>query len=700
MTVRRSSRTGSDKGAEAPDLYDTKYYINRELSWLEFNRRCLEEAQDTTNPLLERAKFLAICYGNLDEFYMIRVPGIISKTAIPGPDYSNVNYGTLMEKVSGIVQGLVSDYSECWNGLIGELAASDIHINKVDELTPDQQAWVAGFYKQRVHPLLTPLALDVSHPFPFISNNSLNIAVRMYDKNHDQLYARVKVPVGTLPRFVRVPSTKGEQYVMLEDILEKHISSLFPGLDVVGAYTFRVTRNADVKVTIDEACDFMAAVEESLEDRDIGFPVRMAVERSMPTDMVRLFARNLKITDLQVHRTDIIGLGDLWELVGLDRPKLKEKPFEPYMPPELAEGMDMFQAIRDRDWILYHPYESFSAIVRFVNESAEDPYVQSIKICLYRIGKDPSLIKALMRAKENGKTVSVLMELRAKFDESNNILWAREMEKIGVHVVYGPVNLKVHSKLLQIVRLEGDRLVRYTHMSSGNYNTSSAKQYGDISFLTSNPEIGEDVGELFNALTGYFGPRMYTHLLVAPLTLKSSLIQKIEREIDVCKATGSGYIAFKANGLIDSDIIATLYKASIAGVRIDLNIRGLCCLRPGIPGVSENIRVTSIVDRFLEHSRIYYFENGGDPEMYMGSSDMMPRNLLARVEVLFPVLDKDMLVRIRDDILKIHLADNVKARILQPDGTYRMVERAPGEKKLRSQKWFIDHRGCWHGPGE
>ena len=519
----------------------------------------------------------------------------------------------------------------------------------------------------------------------------------MYDKNRDQLYARVKVPVGPLPRFVRVPSTKGEQYVMLEDILEKHISSLFPGLDVVGAYTFRVTRNADVKVTIDEACDFMTAVEESLEDRDIGFPVRMAVERSMPTDMVRLFARNLKISDLQVHRTDIVGLGDLWELVGLDRPKLKEKPFEPYMPPELAEGMDMFQALRDRDWILYHPYESFSAVVRLVNESAEDPYVQSIKICLYRIGKDPSLVKALMRAKENGKTVSVLMELRAKFDESNNILWAREMEKIGVHVVYGPVNLKVHSKLLQIVRLEGERLVRYTHMSSGNYNTSSAKQYGDISFLTSNPEIGEDVGELFNALTGYFGPRMYTRLLVAPLTLKDSLIRKIEREIDVCRNTGQGYIAMKANGLIDADIIATLYKASNAGVRIDLNIRGLCCLRPGIPGVSDNIRVTSIVDRFLEHSRIYYFENGGEPEMYMGSSDMMPRNLLARVEVLFPVLDRDMLVRIREDILKIHLADNVKARVLQPDGTYRLIERSHGEKKLRSQKWFIDHRGCWHG---
>lgn len=691
---------GAGEADGEPDLYDSKYYINRELSWLEFNRRCLEEAKDDTNPLLERVKFLAICYGNMDEFYMIRVPGIISKTPIPGPDYLTVNYNSLMEQVSKTVQGLVYEYSDCWRELKDELSGYGIRISKVEDLSPDQQAWVAGYYKQRVHPLLTPLALDVSHPFPFISNNSLNIAVRMYDKSRDQLFARVKVPVGVLPRFVRVPSSKGEQYVLLEDIMENHISSLFPGLDVVGAYMFRVTRNADVKVTIDEACDFMTAVEESLEDRDVGFPVRMAVERSMPPDMVKLFARNLNLTDLQVHRTDAISLGDLWELVGLDHPKLKDRPFEPYTPPELAEGMDIYEAIKDRDWILFHPYESFQTIVRFVAVSAEDPNVQSIKICLYRIGKDPSLVKALMRAKENGKTVSVLMELRAKFDESNNIQWARQMETIGIHVVYGPVNLKVHSKLLQVVRLEGDRLVRYTHMSSGNYNTSTAKQYGDISFLTANPEIGEDVGELFNALTGYFGPRMYTHLLVAPLTLKSSLIDKIEREIEVCRRTGSGYIAMKANGLIDSDIIATLYKASRAGVRVDLNIRGLCCLRPGIPGVSENIRVTSIVDRFLEHSRIYYFENGGHPEMYMGSSDMMPRNLLARVEVLFPVLDRGMMDRIRDDILRIHLNDNVKARELLPDGTYRLVGRAEGEKKLRSQKWFLDHRGCWHGAEE
>ena len=683
--------------AQTPDLYDEKYYINRELSWLEFNRRCLSEAMDPSNPLLERVKFLAICYGNMDEFFMIRVPGILAKTPIPGPDYLTVNYSVLMERISETVQELVQQYGACWNELKAELETEGICIRKVAELSPDQQAWASQFYRERVHPLLTPLALDVSHPFPFISNNSLNIAVRMFDRNHDHLYARVKVPVGPLPRFVQVPSPSGLTFVMLEDIIETHISALFPGLDVDGAYMFRVTRNADVKVTIDEACDFMTAVEESLEDRDVGVPVRMVAEGTMPIEMVKLFSRNLNLTGVQVHRTDAIMLVDLWQLVGLDFPKLKDKPFEPYTPPELAEGMDIYEAIKSRDWILYHPYESFSTVVRFVAASAEDPNVQSIKICLYRIGKDPSIVKALMRARENGKTVSVLMELRAKFDESNNILWARELEKMGVHVVYGPVDLKVHSKLLQVVRLEGSRLVRYTHMSSGNYNTSTAKQYGDISFLTANPEIGEDVGELFNALTGYFGPRMYNHLLVAPLTLKSSLIKKIEREIDVHKVTGNGYIAMKANGLIDSDIIASLYKASIAGVRVDLNIRGLCCLRPGIAGVSENIRVTSIVDRFLEHARIYYFENGGNPEMYMGSSDMMPRNLLARVEVLFPVLDREMMAQIRDNILRVHLSDNVKARVLQPDGTYVLTQRGPDEKKLRSQKWLIDHRGVWHG---
>ena len=681
------------------DLYDEKYYINRELSWLEFNRRCLQQAQDSSNPILERVKFIAICCGNMDEFFMIRVPGLMSKVPLLGPDYLGITRNSLLESISSTVQDLVTGYTRCWYDVKEELSKAGIAISKVEELVTDQRAWVAWFYKERIHPLLTPLALDVSHPFPFISNNSLNIAVKLSDSK-GIYYARVKVPSGVLPRFIEVPSNKGTKLVMLEDIIENHISSLFPDKEIEGAYTFRVTRNADVKVTIDEACDFMTSVEDAIEDRGIGFPVRMVVESTMPDDMMRLFAKNLQLSDLQVHKSDFVMLVDLWQIAGMNYPKLKYKMFEPYTPPELSEGMDIFAEIKKKDWILFHPYESFGTIVRFVSTAAEDPTVQSIKICLYRIGKDPSLVRALIRARENGKTVSVLMELRAKFDETNNIRWARELEKIGVHVVFGPLDLKVHSKLLQVVRLEGSKLVRYTHMSSGNYNTSTAKQYSDISFLTANPEIGEDVGELFNALTGFFGARMYKHLLVAPLTLKDSLISKIDREIRVHKERGGGYIAMKANGLIDSDIIASLYRASMAGVRVDLNIRGLCCLRPGVPGVSENIRVTSIVDVFLEHSRIYYFENGGKPEMYMGSSDMMPRNLLARVEVLFPVLDKDMLESIRENILKVHLADNVKARVLTPDGSYVPVERGPDEKKVRSQEWFIKHRGVWHGPVE
>ena len=684
------------KNSDSKGLLNEKYYLNRELSWLEFNRRCLAEAEDPTNPLLERVKFLAICYGNMDEFFMIRVPGMLSRTPIPGPDYS-IPFDELMGCISGTVQELVDEYGECWSQLKGELAQNGIYILKVDQLNPDQGAWVKRFYKERVHPLLTPLALDVSHPFPFISNNALNVAVKLRDKDGDIMYARVKVPLRILSRFVKVPSAVGDTFVLLEDILENNISSLFPGLDILDAHVFRVTRNADVKVTIDEACDFMSAVEESIEDRDVGFPVRMVVEDTMPRDMIRLFGKNLKLDPIQIHSTDAIRLVDLWELYNLNRPKLKYKKFDPYTPPELSEGMDLFEAIKSRDWFLFHPYESFSTIVRLVSDAADDPNVMSIKICLYRIGNDPSLIRSLIRARENGKTVSVLMELRAKFDETNNIKWARQLESIGVHVVYGPLDLKVHSKLLQIVRLEGEKLVRYTHMSSGNYNTSTAKQYGDISFLTADQEIGEDVGELFNALTGFFGPRIYNHLLVAPLTLKKTLIAKIDREAENHKKNGNGYIAMKANGLIDSDIISALYRASIAGVRIDLNIRGLCCLKPGIPGVSENIRVTSIVDRFLEHSRIYYFENNGDSEMYMGSSDMMPRNLLARVEVLFPVRDPRIMSNIRDRILRMHLSDNTKSWLLNPDGSYTKVTVAEGEPRIRSQEWFIENRGLWHG---
>ncbi|MDR3075017.1 MAG: polyphosphate kinase 1 [Candidatus Methanoplasma sp.] len=687
--------------ADDIDLYDHSLYINRELSWLEFNRRCLAEAGDPNVPLLERVKFLAIAYGNMDEFFMIRVPGLLQKEESSslmaiGPDvYRDTK--ALMSEINVSVDSLVDGYEECWSNLRKELFGSNIRIRDIDSLSDAQKEWVKEYYRERVHPLLTPLALDISHPFPFISSNSLNVAVRIENKGESK-YARVKVPVGILPRFVSIESeSPGTDFVQLEDIVKSNINALFPGMNVAGAYIFRVTRNADIKVTIDEACDLMSAVETSLDSRDIGFSVRMMVEEAMPFEMISLFGRNLKLRDNQIHKASLGGmlLTDLWQIASLDIPSLKEKPFTPYVPKELGEDACIFDSIRERDWILFHPYESFDVIVRFLNAAADDPDVQSIKICLYRIGKDRSIINALGRARMRGKTVSVLMELRAKFDETNNIYLARELEKIGVHMVYGPVDLKVHSKLLQIVRLENDKLVRYTHMSSGNYNTSTAKQYGDTSFLTANKEIGEDVGELFNALTGVFGAREYKHILVAPTSLKKTLISKIRREADNCSNGRKAYIAMKSNGLVDSDIIAELYKASMSGVRIDLNIRGLCCLRPGLRGVSENIKVTSIVDRFLEHSRIYYFENDGDPEMYMGSSDMMPRNLIARVEVLFPIIDKKMLKQIKKNMLDIHLKDNVKAKELMSDGRYVHVRRKG--KKFRSQQWFIDNRGIWHG---
>ena len=685
------------------DLYDRSLYINREISWLGFNKRCLEEAMDDTNPVLERVKFLAICYGNMDEFFMIRMPGLlgaeVDRLVNIGPDAYD-DEGELISVLNDKVRELIDGYEDCWAHLEEPLAANGISILSVSALDPKQKMWVDDYYQERLHPLLTPLALDISHPFPFISNNSLNVAVKLRREDGEVLYARVKVPVGILPRFVKVPSEgQMKQFVLLENILKDNIGALFPGLEVLGCYKFRITRNADVKVTIDEAVDLMSAVEIALDSRDAGFPVRMVVEDSMPSDLVSVFAKNLKLRDQQVTRASDKGmmLTDLWEIYGINMPSLKYKSFVPAVPQEISESVSMFDVIRQKDWILFHPYETFDTVIRFLRESAADPNVQSIKICLYRLGKNSEIIRQLMRAKEKGKAVSVLMELRAKFDEVNNIALARELEKIGVHVVYGPVNLKVHSKLLQVVRLEKDHLVRYTHMSSGNYNANTAKQYADISFLTANQDIGEDVGELFNALTGYFGPRKYKHLLVAPLTLKSTLIEMIRNEAEVKKAGGKAYIAMKANGLIDSDIIVELYKASMAGVKIDLNIRGLCCLRPGIKGISDNITVTSIVDRFLEHERIYYFHNDGDPKMYMGSSDMMPRNLLARVEILFPVLDKEMMVRIRDDILNITLNDNVKARELKSDGTYVLRKRAGGEKKLRSQEWFLENKGVWHG---
>lgn len=690
---------------EPIDLYDRSLYINRELSWLEFNRRCLDEAGDPSTPLLERVKFLAIAYGNMDEFFMIRMPGIHSGPPVHGPAHiepdAYEDHEALIADLDAKVLSLVTGYDSCWTQLSRDLADRGIRILSADALDDTQRAWADGYYRERIHDLLTPLALDVTTPFPFISNNSLNLAVRI-GRDGGEFFARLKVPTGMLPRFVRLPSAApGMDFVLLEDIIRMNAGDLFPDSEILDTYKFRVTRNADIKVTIDEACDLMSAVETSLGSRSKGFPVRIMVEEDMPGELLALFVQNLDLVERQVHRVSVGGmmLTDLWEIAGLDCPSLSAPPFKPYCPPEFSEGACIFDTIRERDRILFHPYESFEGVVNLLRQAADDPDVQSIKVCLYRIGKDSAVTDALKRARENGKAVSVLMELRAKFDEAGNIRSARELERMDVHVVHGPIDLKVHSKLMQIVRLEGDRLVKYTHIGSGNYNPSTAKQYGDISFFTVDRDIGRDIGELFNAITSFFGPRDYSRILVAPLTLKSELLRKIRREADNRRAGRQAGIAMKANGLVDPDIIAELYRASQAGVAIELSIRGLCCLRPGIPGVSENIRVTSVIDRFLEHSRIYYFENAGRPEMYIGSSDMMPRNLKVRVEVLCPVLDPDLMRSIKEHILDIHLRDNVKAKLLLPTGEYVPQTPEEGGERLRSQQWFVENRGVWNGRG-
>jgi len=680
------------------DLYDKSYYINRELSWLEFNKRCLAEANDTTNPLLERVKFLAICYNNLDEFLMIRMPGIL-KTSIDAdimasPDYVEGN--TLLSLLSGEIKKLFDEYDKCWTAMQKSLRKEGIIFKRFGDLSVEEKDWAKSFYVNRVHDVLTPLALDISHPFPFISNNSINVAFRLKTKSEGVSYARVKVPINILGRFIRIPCKGKNVFIPLEEIVKEYGAMLFPGMKMLGAYSFSIIRNADVQVAIDEACDLMAAVEESLEGRGMGFPVAMATESEMPDNMADVFMKNLGINPKLVFDTkQALSLSSLWEIYELPKNKLKEPALKPTVPICFMDNHDMFTSIKKKDRILFHPYETFAIVLRFIGLAAVDPNVQSIKICLYRIGNDPAIFNALKTARENGKDVSVIMELRAKFDEDRNIQWAKDLEKLGVHVVYGPVNLKVHSKLLQVVRLEGEKLVWYTHISSGNYNVSSAKQYCDISYFTANQEIGRDVSEVFNALTGYFGERKFKHLLVAPNNLKEPLLKKIEAEIESHNKHGNGHIIMKANGLIDRDIIAALYKASIAGVKVDLNIRGLCCLRPGNKDVSKNITVISIVDRFLEHSRIYYFENNGNPEMYLGSSDLMPRNLLMRVETLYPVLDKLLLKQIYDNILMVHFKDNVKARVLQEDGSYILKEKPKKEDAVRSQQWFIDHNGCW-----
>jgi len=704
--------------AASIDLHDPALYINRELSWLQFNWRVLEEALDERNPLLERVKFLAIFSTNLDEFFMIRVSGL-RRQVIGGVLEVPPDGMTPSEQLTAIQQVLevqLAKQAACWHhDLMPRLQQAGIRLHRYEELQPQQRIFLRQYFERAVLPVLTPLAFDPTHPFPHISNLSFNLAVIVNEAQHGERFARVKVE-DVLPRLVRVPyedqvaeylqrgltESLSNAFVWMEEVIAANLDMLFPGLEVVAAYPFRVTRDADLEIKDDEASDLLTSMEEHVGMREFGSVVRLEVDHTMPETIRDVLMRNLHLSPSQVYTGDSpLGVADLMELQQIDRSELKELVFFPSVPRDLVKKTsDIFNVMRRHDLLLYQPYDSFMPVVDFLCAAARDPQVLAIKQTLYRVGKNSPIVEALMEARENHKQVAVLVELKARFDEEHNIAWSRALEEAGVHVVYGVVGLKTHAKMCLVVRREADGLRRYVHMSTGNYNPVTGRVYTDLSYFTCNPALGADVGDLFNALTGYSRQTTYRKLLVAPVTMRQELLERIEREIARQRQYGDGYLAFKMNALVDTICIQALYRASQAGVSIDLQVRGVCCLRPGIPGLSETITVTSIVGRFLEHARIYYFRNGGEEEVWLGSADLMPRNLDRRVEILFPIDDARLRQAIIQDVLQVHLRDNVQARRLRADGSYeRLQQAADGTVAVNAQDWFLQHwkaRSDWY----
>ena len=695
------------------DLDDPSLYINRELGWLAFNHRVLEEALDERHPLLERVKFLSIVASNLDEFFMIRVSGLRRQLAANAWK-TPADGMTPAEQLIAIRRELLPELarqSDCWHfDLLPKLRQAGIEVLNYDGLKNKQRKLLGRYFEREIFPVLTPLAFDPGHPFPHISNLSMNLAVAVSDPQHGERFARLKVP-GTFPRLLPIPSEeKADEYerlglsdlrannfVWLEQVIVANLHMLFPGLGMIAAHPFRVTRDADQEIEEDEAADLLATTEESVRMRQFGSAVRLEVDNAMPAHIRDILVSNLRLAPYQVYTSDgPIGMADLMQLTRVDRPDLKDRPFQPAAPPALATDANIFSAIKRRNVLLYHPYDSFAPVVDFVRQAAHDPDVLAIKQTLYRVGPNSPVVDALMEARENGKQVAVLVELKARFDEANNIVWARALERAGVHVVYGLVGLKTHAKICLVIRRERDGITRYVHLATGNYNDVTTRIYTDLGYFTSDPTLGAEVSRLFNALTGYTGKGEYEKLLVAPGMMRQQILVRIEREIQQHQKHGKGYLAFKMNALVDKPCIEALYRASQAGVKIDIQVRGICCLRPGVPGVSENITVTSIVGRFLEHPRIFYFRNGGQEEILLGSADLMPRNLDGRVETLFPVEDQRLRELLRDQILFVHLKDNVQARRLLPDGRYERVKPKASEQAVDSQAWMVQHRGIWH----
>jgi polyphosphate kinase len=678
---------------DAPSLY-----LNSELSLLQFQRRVLEEARDSRNPLIERVKFLAILSSNLDEFFMVRVAGLLQQieSGIETLSIDGRLPGAQLEAIRTQCTSLIDEAYETYQAaLLPELATAGIKIAAYCSLNSNQRKRLQAYFWESIYPVLTPLAFDRGRPFPHISNLSLNLAVVVRDGAGAEHFARVKVP-DTIHQLVPVPQDSnreslGDVFVWIEEAILANLHLLFPGLEIVEAHPFHVTRDAEMAIKEIETDDLLATIEEAVWQRRFRDVVRLLVNAKMPATLLEILTTNLEIEPSGVYRVDgPLNLGRLRQLTGLERPDLKDRPFLAQAPAALlTKDKDFFAVIRREDVLLHHPFDSFQPVVEFLKRAARDSDVLAIKMTLYRLGRDSPVVEALLEAVRNGKQVAVVVELQARFDEESNIEWARALERQGVHVVHGLPGLKVHSKVALVVRREGEAIRRYLHLATGNYNPTTAHLYTDMGLFTCDDEIGADATALFNYLTGYSGKIEFSKLLVAPVNLRQRLSELISREIDHEHRGRRGHLIFKMNALEDPAMMRLLCEASCAGVRVDLLVRGICCLRPDVPGVSDNIRVISMVGRFLEHSRVFYFRNGGNDEVYLGSADLMPRNLNRRVEVLFPVSSPRLVRRLRDEILNQYLADDASARHMQRDGSYTPK---PRHGRLDSQAWFLAQR--------
>lgn len=683
-----------------------EYYENRELSWLKFDARVLNEAKDKSIPLLERLKFVSITSSNLDEFFMVRVASLkdMVHADYRKRDIAGMTASEQLDRINTATRKLVeSQYNTYNRSLVPLMAANGIHIiEKYEELTAEQAAYVDRYFEEDVYPVLTPMAVDASRPFPLIRNKTLNIAALLSSKKDEKHkdaveFATVQVP-GVLPRLVPIPAdtsensgeVEGRTFILLEQIIEKNIDKLFLNYHVLCAHPYRVMRNADLPIDEDEAADLLKEIQKQLKKRQWGEVIRLEVEASVDKKLLRFLKDELKVAEEDIFQIsgpiDLTFLMKMYGLSGCD--SLRYEPYKPQRVPEIEPGEDIFEAIRGGDILLHHPYETFDPVVDFIRQAASDPDVLAIKQTLYRVSGNSPIIASLAQAAENGKQVSVLVELKARFDEENNIVWAKKLEQAGCHVIYGLVGLKTHSKIALVVRREEDGIRRYVHLGTGNYNDSTAKLYTDCGIFTCNEAIGEDATAVFNMLSGYSEPLSWNELVLAPIWLRTRFMRLIARETKHAREGKPARIVAKMNSLCDEGIIAALYEASAAGVKIELIVRGICCLKVGIPGISENIHVRSIVGNFLEHSRIFFFLNDGEEEFYMGSADWMPRNLDRRVEILFPVLDDTLKEKVKH-ILDVELADNTKAHVLKPDGEYEKIDRR-GKVLVNSQKQFCE----------